>query len=317
MIWLGWRQQRTEALIVALFVTALAALLIPTGIHVANVYDETGIAACVGDPSERCNETLRVFQDRFNSLTGLFNWLQLVPGMLGALLAAPLVLELEQRTYRLAWTQSISRRRWLLVKLALVGASAIAAAALLTVLLTWWRQPIDDIQGRFEQNSFAFEGIVPYAYMLFAAGLALVAGAVLQRSAPAFAVTLIGFFAVRYVVTSWVRPHLMEPVVKTWKGAPAIGSLHDAWVLSGPELVDRHGNRPSRELVAQCVGPAPGHGIKPLGDACLAKLGILARAEYQPAGRFWTFQWIEVGIYVGAAAALTAFAAWWILKRVS
>src|SRR3954470_14589104 len=100
MLWVGWRQQRTEALIVASVIALLAALMIPTGLHLANVYDHDGIPACVTSESERCNTVLMVFQNRFHGLTSLFNWLQLLPGMLGALLAAPLLLELEQRHYR-------------------------------------------------------------------------------------------------------------------------------------------------------------------------------------------------------------------------
>jgi len=318
MLWVGWRQQRTEALIVAAVIALLAALMIPTGIHLANVYDHGGVAACVTSESESCNTVLMVFQDRFHGLTSLFNWLQLLPGMLGALLAAPLVLELEQRTYRLAWTQSITRRRWLATKLALLGGAAIVAAALLTVLISWWRGPVDEIEGRFSENAFSFEGIVPYAYMLFAAALALAAGVVIRRAAPAFAIALIGFFAARIVVTNSLRPHFMDPVVKLLNKPPS-GSLHDAWVLSGPSLVDRHGNPPARALVDQCLGP----GAHVAGQAkqvpieCLSKLGLVTRVEYHPASRFWTFQWIEAGLFVGVSAALVAFAAWWILKRVN
>ncbi len=319
MIWLGWRQQRMETLLAALAIALLATLLIPTGIHMANVYDHDNIAACIRSESESCNTVLMAFQDQFRGITSLFNWLQLLPGILGALLAAPHVLELEQGTYRLAWTQSVTRRRWLVTKLGLLGAGAIVAAALLTVLLTWWRQPLDDLQGRFEENSFSFEGIVPYAYMLFGAALALAAGVVVRRVAPAFAIALIGFFAARFFVTDSLRPHFMAPVVKRLSNAPSPGSLHDAWVLNGPSLVDRNGNPPARELVQQCVGPGlkPESGPVPLAHDCLAKLGLYTRVEFHPAGRFWTFQWIEAAIYLGAVAALIAFAAWWILKRVS
>src|SRR4051794_2759345 len=148
MLWVGWRQQRTEALIVASVIALLAALMIPTGIHLANVYDHDGVAACVTSESESCSTVLMAFQDRFHGLTSLFNWLQLLPGMLGALLAAPLVLELEQRTYRLAWTQSISRRRWLATKLALLGAGAIVAAGVLPRLVRWGRGPGGGARGR-------------------------------------------------------------------------------------------------------------------------------------------------------------------------
>ena len=317
MLWVGWRQQRTEALLVAAGIALLAALLIPTGIHLANVYDQTGVAACIKSESESCNTVLMSFQDRFHGITGLFNWLQLLPGIIGALLAAPLVLELEQGTYRLAWTQSITRRRWLGTKLALLGAAAIIAAGLLTVLLTWWRQPLDELEGGFSENAFSFEGIVPYAYMLFAAALALAAGVVLRRAAPAFAIAMIGFFAARFFVTDRLRPHFMDPVVKLSNTAPSPGSLRDAWVLNGPILVDRHGNRPSRALMDQCLGPHVAGGPQQVPIECLTKLGLITRVDYHPADRFWTFQWIETGLYVGVSAALVAFAAWWILKRVS
>ncbi len=319
MLWVGWRQQRSEALIVAAGIALLAVLLIPTGIHMANVYDRDGVAACITSDSESCNTLLMTFQDRFRGITSLFNWLQLLPGILGALLAAPLVLELEQGTYRLAWTQSITRRRWLFTKLGMLGAGAIVAAALLSVLLTWWRRPLDDLQGRLEENAFSFEGIVPYAYMLFAAALALAAGVVVRRVAPAFAIALIGFFATRFFVTDRLRPHFMEPIAKMSKALPTPGSLHDAWVLNGPSLVDSHGNRPSRELVGQCIGPGPKPtpGVQQPAQDCLEKAGLFTRVEYHPASRFWTFQWIEAAIYVGVAAALVAFASWWILKRVS
>jgi hypothetical protein len=319
MTWLAWRQQRTEALLIAAAIALLALLLVPIGIHMADVYDRDNIAACITSDSENCNTLLMVFQDRFRGITSLFNWLQLLPGILGALLAAPLVLELEQGTYRLAWTQSITRRRWLLTKLGMLAVGLVVASALLTVLLTWWRQPLDDLQGRFEENSFSFEGVVPYAYTLFGAALALAAGVVVRRVAPAFAIALVGFFAARFFVTDRLRPHFMDPLVKQLHGPPSPGSLHDAWVLNGPSLVDRNGNPPSRELVSQCIAPGqkPLSGPVPLAHDCLEKLGLYTRVEYHPASRFWTFQWIEAAIYLGAAAALAAFATWWILKRVS
>jgi hypothetical protein len=318
MTWLAWRQQRMEALLIALAIALLAALLIPTGIHMANVYDADDVAACITSKSDACNTLLRTFQDRFHGITSLFNWLQLLPGILGALLAAPLVLELEQGTYRLAWTQSITRRRWLVTKLGVLAVGLAVASVLLTVLLTWWRQPLDELQGRFEENSFSFEGVVPYAYILFGAALALAAGVVLRRVAPAFAIALVGFFAVRFFVTDRLRPHFMDPLVKR-VDPPLNGSLHDAWIITGPNLVDKHGNPPSHGLVSQCVAPGakPESGPVPLAHDCLEKLGLFTQVEYHPASRFWTFQWIEAAIYLGLAAALAAFASWWILKRVS
>jgi hypothetical protein len=90
-------------------------------------------------------------------------------------------------------------------------------------------------------------------------------------------------------------------------------------VVTGPSLVDSHGNRPSRALMDQCLGPGPhvAGGPQRVPIECLTKLGLVTRVEYHPASRFWTFQWIETALFVGVSAALVAFAAWWILKRVS
>jgi hypothetical protein len=38
--------------------------------------------------------------------------------------------------------------------------------------------------------------------------------------------------------------------------------------------------------------------------------------KYQPAGRFWTFQGIESGIFVALSAALLAGATYWVSRRM-
>lgn len=63
----------------------------------------------------------------------------------------------------------------------------------------------------------------------------------------------------------------------------------------------------------ECFGH--GHG----SQACLARMHQLYRVvvSYQPAGRFWTFQSYELGIYLALAVALAALCAYWIRVRVS
>jgi hypothetical protein len=36
---------------------------------------------------------------------------------------------------------------------------------------------------------------------------------------------------------------------------------------------------------------------------------------YQPASRFWAFQWGETAIFVALALLLAAFSLWWIRER--
>ena len=38
--------------------------------------------------------------------------------------------------------------------------------------------------------------------------------------------------------------------------------------------------------------------------------------SYQPADRFWTFQWIETGIYLGFSL-LALCAAFWLVRRLN
>src|SRR5690242_7360198 len=119
MIWLSWRQQRTEALIAAAIVAALAAVLIPTGIQIASAYHHDGIASCSGAFQPGCDNAIAAFVQRFNAIGGLIDWATMIPGVIGVLLAAPFITQLENGTYRLDWTQSITRGRWVAGKLGL------------------------------------------------------------------------------------------------------------------------------------------------------------------------------------------------------
>ena len=38
---------------------------------------------------------------------------------------------------------------------------------------------------------------------------------------------------------------------------------------------------------------------------------------YQPASRYWPFQWAELGVSAALALALAAFSAWWIQRRLA
>ena len=49
MIWVAWRQQRTETLIAAAVLALLAVLLIPTGIEMASRYDHDGLSVSLAN----------------------------------------------------------------------------------------------------------------------------------------------------------------------------------------------------------------------------------------------------------------------------
>src|SRR5262249_48863901 len=149
--WVSWRLQRTETLIAVGMLALLAALLIPTGIQMANAYHHDGLAACLSsNPGPTCDSQLGEFRQRSQSLIDLSSWFTLLPGLIGILLAAPFIFDLEHGTYRLAWTQSITRGRWLRGKLGLSVLSAVLSAGALILLFTWWRAPSVHIDGRLE-----------------------------------------------------------------------------------------------------------------------------------------------------------------------
>ena len=318
MIWVSWRQQRTETLIALGVLGLLAALLVPTGVHMASVYHHDGLSACFSSNSRVCQGAVGDFSRRFESLGGLLGWFNLVPGLIGVLLAAPFIQELENGTFRLAWTQSITRRRWLAVKLGVTIAAALIAALLLTALLTWWRAPLDHLHGRMESNVFDFEGTVPFAYVLFGLGLALAAGAVWRRTVPAVIVGFAGYTAARVFVATWLRQRYQSPLSSTWPLTKGAGdpNLNHAWVLSQqPSDKLGHAFRPRPGLLESCSQVITDKTAR-IDPSCLAKLGGgYDHAIYQPASRFWLFQGIETALFGGVAIALILFAAWWVHER--
>lgn len=314
MIWLTWRQQRTETLVAALVLVLAAAVLVPVGLHMSSVYDSEGLASCLADSGGRCGAAVSSFDSRFEHLGGLISWFNLLPGLLGILLAAPFVLELEQGTFRLAWTQSVPRRRWLATKLTLVGLGTFAAALALTVLMTWWRTPLDHLHGRMEVNVFDFEGAVPFAYTFFAVALVIAIGVLLRRTVLAIGLGFVGYLALRLVIQTWVRQDYVAPIRKVWPfGQPGPANLDTAWQLqSGPSDHLGHPLANADLIVATCA-----RGPKTAMAACAHAHGLYNLAVFQPASRFWLFQGIETAIFGGLAVALLAFAVVWVQKRVS
>lgn len=308
MTWVGLRLQRTETLIALGILALLAALLVPTGISMGHAYHDNGLGSCLhltGDPV--CQGKIGEFRQRFESLLDLGGWFTLVPGLIGALLAAPFVLDLEHGTYRLVWTQSITRGRWLTGKLGAAVLVALVVAGGLTLLLTWWRTPAAHIDGRLDNATFDSSGVVVFGYTLFALGVALALGAVWKRAAASLTVGFVAYFATRIVVEYKLRDHLLTPVKATWKGAKSPSALNHALVLSQQMYVN------GRE-----VGRGGGFLVGSTEKIAVPNVSnVVFHASYLPAHDFWALQLAEAGLYVGAAALLIGFAVWWTRKRIA
>jgi hypothetical protein len=225
----------------------------------------------------------------------------IVPGLVGVLVGAPLIAqELEFGTWRLAWSQTVSRARWLTVQLALVTGGLVVVGAAMTALITWYRAPMDRITGRFVHNVFDFEGLVPTAYILCGFGFAVLAGLLLRRSIPAMVAAFVPWLAIRLVVEFLVRPNFEAP-------------------LTYVQVCPRNGSPCFGGEGLGVLPPVTGH----IGDWVLGGGGRLPANQfgnswlYQPAMRFWTFQLIEAGIFVALAAAALGATVWLLHRRAA
>jgi len=298
MTWLLWRQHRMWLALAAVLTAAFGIPAAVTGTRLA-----TKLIQCRA--SNTCGE-FDILQG-YNTMRVIVNLTIAVPLIIGAFWGATIVgRELETGTAALVWTQSVTRRRWLSGKLATLFVASAAFSGAVAALVTWWSNPANaTLESRFDGAQFDIQGIVPVAYTLFAVALALAAGVVLRRTVPAMATTLGGFVAVRLLVELVARPHYMAPITKTTgftKGPSAdVGS--GSSVLSQDLL--HHGQ--------VILGPVPGSpcvnakSAEAMGS-CMQRLGYQLRTVYQPAGRYWTFQWIEFGIFAGLAVMLVAVA---------
>jgi hypothetical protein len=51
--------------------------------------------------------------------------------------------------------------------------------------------------------------------------------------------------------------------------------------------------------------------------ACLAEQNLRFTVKYQPANRYWTFQWLEFAAYLVLAGVLAGFLFWRIPRGLS
>jgi ABC-2 family transporter protein len=347
MMWLTWRQFRAQALTAAAALAVLAIILVITGLRLAHLYGASGIPACQAHRdcaalvSNFTNEVRANTTDTVLSDLGI-GLLLVTPAIIGAFWGAPLITrEIETGTFRLAWNQSVTRTRWVAVKLGLIGLASMATAGLLSLMVTWWASPIDHVTGlpagrngtptfdRLAPVLFAARGITPVGYAAFAFALGVTAGVLIRRTVPAMAATLAVFAAVAIVTPQWVRPHLVAPAhvstaltsasIDGWSssGNGSQMSVEGAINLPGAWVISKQTLTPAGQVF---TGPAPRACMSSSStvsacDAALGRLHLRQRVTYQPASRYWAFQWYETAIFLVLALALAGLGAWQVRRR--
>jgi hypothetical protein len=337
VIRLTLRQFRTQALVAIVALVVVAIVLTITGTQLAHLYDTT-VAGCQALGTCSSVDAAFVTSDQPVQLIGIV--LILMPGVVGVFWGAPLVArEMETGTHRLAWTQSVTRTRWLVTKLALVGLASVIATGLLTFMVTWWFSPIDRVALN-QYSVFDQRDIVPMGYAAFAFVLGVTSGVLTRRTVPAMATTIVAFLAVRLAVIFGIRPNLIgaahlsiapssNPGLVGFGGDSSGATvlafsphIPNAWVYS-TTIVNAAGQAPGRQfLTTYCpsIGAPGGNLPSPTAfQACIAQISRQFHivVTYQPADRFWTLQWYETGIFVALAVLLAGVSFLWVRRRLS
>lgn len=334
MIWLTWRQFRAQGITVVAVLAAATIGLLISGLTMHHNY-AADLAACT--PQDNCDNTLRDFMDNYSTVFNLIEFLViLAPALIGIFWGAPLIgRELETGTHQLAWNQSVTRTRWLAVKLCGVGIASVAAAGILSWLVTWWAKPLDHINDdRFGAFTFATRNIVPLGYAAFAFALGTALGLLVRRTIPAMALTLAVFIAVQILIPNLVRPHLLPTTTTTFAiNQSTTGNSHgihgnntgfhfdlpipqNAWLTSDQPVETSAGQPATFNDYADCFpGPGAGKGSFENIGTCLAKYNLHETVSYQPASHYWPLQWIETGMFLVLGGVLAGTCFWWIRRR--
>ncbi len=175
MIWFTFRQFRTEGIVALGLLAVFAVVLLVTGVHLVHVSDAfEATCKAAGNCSRGTNPVVNVDKPLQDALPFV---VAVAPALAGLFLGAPLIArELESGTFRLTWTQSVTRTRWLAVKTGLVGLAAVAFGGLLTWMVDWWASPLQAVQqNRFGLALFGFQGVAPLGYAAFAFALGVTA----------------------------------------------------------------------------------------------------------------------------------------------
>jgi hypothetical protein len=306
MIWLTWRQHRLEGLGSALVVVTVAGLV--GGLVVAaQPLLEQMRHACPIVVDDSCGRTLIAFNARFGMFQQpLYLAFLVLPVLSGLFIGAPLLgREFEQGTDQLVWAQGITRNRWFLVKLAILGSTTAVMAVILAVAGQEWSTSRPD-NSYNQWVAFDVQGPEFVAYALFSFALGVAAGAAIGKAVPAMAAVLVGFVGARAAIAI-ARPNFLPPV-EAELSAPG-----QAWTIGGQRPADLHGNSVSLDQFNQ-VNNACLKGNLDL-PSCWHEHGVQLLQTYQPADRFPLFQGIETAIFVIAAIALLGLAVWLVRRR--
>jgi hypothetical protein len=290
MLWLTWRQHRSQLLITGGLLAALGTFLLIHGMRNADLTAQFGSDRQVLE---------RVLGPRAEVLS-FAHWLVLVPALIGLFWGAPLLgKEYERGTHRLAWAQSVSLRRWLAVKLGVLGAAVALAGLAFSQMIDAWVMTFQGIPraGRFDNPAtFVLTGILPAAWWLFAFVVGVAGGAVFRRTLPAIAATLaVVIVTMMSTFLFHLRDHYATPE-QLVLADPTVSAPPNGSFVVRMAQIDADGRElPEIIGIPECVPPDPCETFRQV-------------YYYHPADRYWRFQWTETALLLTGTLALGVLA---------
>jgi len=329
-----WRQHRIALAGVAVLLGALAVWLwtIGTSLHAAY----TAAVTCHPASSAACQNLVNNFNVSATDHTmggkgaaGVL--LQVLPVLIGAFAGAPaLARELETGTFRYAWTQGFGRWRWALAKLLLLAVVLAAATAAFGALVSWYYQPefaaSSQALGLYQTSPlgilFSLREVTFPAWTLAAFTIGALAGMLIRRVLPAIVATLAVYTGLAFAAGSFLREHYLAPLTTTSSNfnLPGAGTAWtiSQWSTKGGRFAFAGGFPPMNLVNQFCSSLSPGkQGPGDPFAQCLAQHGYTQWTSYQPASRFWPFQWIEGGWLLALSAVLIAATVLLVQRRAA
>jgi hypothetical protein len=302
LAWVSWRQYRLSAVATAAFVAVFALYLLFMGLRIRSGY--AAVASCSVTAShlpKSCQIPLMLFGGYhvFGETTAAV--LLAVPALIGAFAGAPILArELDSGTFRFAWTQGAGRMRPVLARLALPAVTLTAAAAALSQLFGWFYYPFFATgDSAFAPQYFELTGIGFAAWTLAAFAIGALAGVLIRKVVPAIAAAMAAWAGLLLVTILYLRPHYEAPL--TVGNGRSTGAA--PWVLSQWWTGPNGQHITNEQQIIQLYQHA--------------HFGYTQWVTYEPATRYWPFQFIEAGWLLALSVLLIAATIWLVRRRAS
>lgn len=248
-----------------------------------------------------------------------------IPAIWALVFVAPsLARELESKSVLFSWTQAVTRKQWLAVRIISGLFAALVIVGTEVLVVSRWIFPHSYTFDSW--HWFLFTDLLAPAFALLLVAIAVLSSLLWKKQVAALLTTVILFGAVALAITA-TYPTLLKP--KTIISAPGtpLSPLPGILIVrqssvtkKGVRLSSAYTNQVLNTCNQQAMGlydgvqSNSGNGGPPLHstfnpstyNSCLESHDLYSLLSYQPPFRFWELQWIYAGITLGATAIIVA-----------